>query len=145
MLPPSFDFASVFAPNTRVDFLLTWPVSDETDRQGNSLSMIGRLKPGMTVEKAQAELDVIISGLQEAHPDRWGLGAAVSPLHEKIAGSYRSAMFLLAAAAGTVMMIVCLNLSNLLLASVGSIRIDGEAVLKTVVSVSTSPFFIHVL
>jgi len=115
-LPPSFDFASVFAPNTRVDFLLHWPIADQTDRQGNTTSMIGRLKPGVTVESAQAELDVIIRGLKEADPHRWGLGAAVSGLQEKIAGSYRSAMFLLAAAAGTVLLIVCLNLSNLLLA-----------------------------
>ncbi len=106
VLPPSFDFASVFAPSTRVDFLLPWSIGDETDRQGNTTSMIGRLKPGVSAENAQAELDIIIQGLAEADPERWGLGAAVSPLHDKIAGSYRSAMFLLAAAAGTVMLIV---------------------------------------
>ncbi|MFB3111269.1 MAG: ABC transporter permease, partial [Gemmatimonadales bacterium] len=127
VLPPSFDFASTFAPNTRVDFLLPWPIADQTDRQGNTTSMIGRLKPGVTVEKAQAELDLIIRGLQEADPDRWGLGAAVSGLQEKIAGSYRSAMFLLAAGAGTVMLIVCVNLSNLLLAR-GSKRTREMAV-----------------
>ena len=116
VLPRSFNFASIFAPSTRVDFLLPWPISDETDRQGNTTSMIGRLKPGVTVESAQAELDVIVAGLQEQYPDRWGLGAAVSPLQAKIAGAYRNAMLMLAAAAGTVMLIVCVNLSNLLLA-----------------------------
>jgi predicted permease len=105
VLPRSFNFASIFAPSTRVDFLLPWPISDETDRQGNTTSMIARLKPGATVQSAQAELDVIVAGLQEQYPDRWGLGAAVSPLQAKIA-----------AAAGTVMLIVCVNLSNLLLA-----------------------------
>ena len=127
VLPPSFDFASAFAPSTRVDFLLPWPIADQTDRQGNTTSMIGRLKPGVTVENAQADLDLIIRGLQEAAPERWGLGAAVTGLQEKIAGSYRSAMFLLAAAAGTVMLIVCVNLSNLLLAK-GSNRTKEMAV-----------------
>jgi predicted permease len=127
VLPPSFDFASTFAPSTRVDFLLPWPISDETDNQGNTTSMIGRLRPGATIESAQAELDLIVQGLQEAEPNRWGLDAAVSDLREKIAGSYRSAMFLLAAAAGTVMLIVCVNLSNLLLAK-GASRTKEMAV-----------------
>jgi predicted permease len=116
VLPRSFNFASIFAPSTRVDFLLPWPISDETDRQGNTTSMIARLKPGVTVESAQAELDVIVAQLQEQFPDRWGLGATVSPLQAKIAGAYRTGMLVLAAAAGTVMLIVCVNVSNLLLA-----------------------------
>lgn len=116
ILPESFDFSSVFTPGVPVDFLLTWPISDETDNQGNTTSIIGRLKPGITVEAAQAELDNIIAGLQEADPDRWGLRATVSGLQEQIARPFRSAMLLLAAAAGVVMLIVCVNLSNMLLA-----------------------------
>lgn len=117
VLPPSFDFASTFAPGTRVDFLGTFPISDETDQQGNTLSMIGRLAAGATVTSAQADLERIIQGLEEADPDRWGLGAAVTSLQPKIAGPFRSALFLLAAAAGAMMLIVCVNLSNLLLAT----------------------------
>ena len=116
VLPPSFDFASVFTPGTEVDFLLPWPISDETDRSGNTTSIIGRLRPGMTVEAAQAELDNIVAGLQEAQPDRWGLGADVSGLQERIARPFRSALLLLAAGAASVMLIVCVNLSNMLLA-----------------------------
>jgi len=116
VLPPSFDFATIFAPSTHVDFLRPWPIADETDQTGNSLSMIGRLRPGVTIESAQAELDAIVAGLQEREPDRWGLGARVSGLQAQISGAYRTAMILLAAAAGTVMLIVCVNLSNLLLA-----------------------------
>ncbi len=127
VLPPSFDFASTFAPTTRVDFLLPWPIADETDRQGNTTSMVARLRPGVTVDNAQAELDLIVAGLEEADPDRWGLGARVNRLQEKIAGPYRAAMLLLAAAAGTVMVIVCVNLSNLLLAK-GSRRSKEIAV-----------------
>jgi predicted permease len=116
ILPASFDFASTFSPASRVDFLRPFPISDETDQWGNTLFMIGRLRPGATVESAQAELDLIVRQLQEADPGRWGLGAVVSGLQEQISGSFRSALFLLAAAAGFVMLIACANLSNLLLA-----------------------------
>ena len=116
VLPPDFDFSSIFTPGSEVDFLYPFPISDETDQWGNTLAMIGRLRPGATVQSAQAELDLIVDQLQEADPDRWGLDAAVSPLQEQISGSVRSAMLLLAAAAGAVMLIACANLSNLLLA-----------------------------
>ena len=116
VLPPHFDFSSVFTPLVDIDFLHTWPVGEETDRWGNSLFLIGRLRTGVAAEAAQAELDAIVLGLEEADPDRWGLGAAVSPLQTQIAGPFRSAMLLLAAAAGTIMLLVCVNLSNMLLA-----------------------------
>ncbi len=116
VLPPTFDFASTFAPASRVDFLRPFPICDETDGWGNTLSIIGRLKPGATVESAQADLDAITARLQEADPARWGLGTVVTGLHEKIAGDFRGAMMLLAAAAAVVLLVVCTNLSNLLLA-----------------------------
>lgn len=116
VLPASFDFASIFAPHTRIDFLGTFPIADETDRWGNTLALIGRLAPGATVASAQAELDVIIDGLERDDPERWGLGAVVTGLRDEISGPFRSAMGLLAAAALAVMLIVCVNLSNLLLA-----------------------------
>ena len=116
VLPASFDFSSVFTPTAVVDFLRPWPISDETDRWGNTTAMVGRLAPGVTVQVADAELQSIIVGLQEADPERWGLSAAVIGLQESIARPFRSGMLLLAAAAGLVMLIVCVNLSNMLLA-----------------------------
>ncbi len=116
VLPASFDFASTFSPASRVDFLRPFPISDETDQWGNTLFMIGRLRPGATIQTAQAELDLIVQQLSDADPGRWGLGAVVSGLQDQISGGFRSALFLLAAAAGSVMLIACANLSNLLLA-----------------------------
>ena len=116
VLPPGFDFASTFTPASRVDFLLPFPISDETDRRGNTLAIIGRLAPGATIEQAQAELDAIIAQLQEENPSRWGLGAVVSGLQDHIAGRFRAPMLLLAAAAALVLLIACANLSNRLLA-----------------------------
>jgi putative ABC transport system permease protein len=127
VLPPSFDFASTFTPASRVDFLTTFAISDETDRWGNTLAIIGRLRPGVTVEQAQAELDLVNAQLAAADPGRWGLGAAVSGLHEHIAGNFRGAMLVLAAAAALVLAVASANVSNLLLAR-GQARIGEMAV-----------------
>lgn len=116
VLPDGFDFAASFSPGAHVDFLRPFPISDETDRRGNTLSMIGRLAPGATVAGAQAELDTLNARLQESEPDRWGLNATVSGLQEKISSDIRDAMLVLAAAAAMVLLVACANLSNLLLA-----------------------------
>jgi putative ABC transport system permease protein len=97
-------------------------VSDETDRWGNTLAVIGRLKPGVTVQDAQRELEVINEQLRQADGRRWGLGAAVSPLQEKITGRFRSAVVVLMCAVCAVLLIACTNLSNLLLARAAARR-----------------------
>jgi predicted permease len=116
VLPESFDFSSAFAPTASVDLLLPWPISDQTDRSGNSTTMVARLAPGATVETAQAELERIMSTLSEEDHQRWGLGARTTALQERLAAPFRTGMLLLAAAAALVMSIVCVNLSNMLLA-----------------------------
>jgi predicted permease len=115
VLPPSFDFASTFAPASRVDFLGAFPVSDETDRIGNTLAIIGRLRPGATVQGAQTELDQINARLKQADPGRWGLGAVVTGLRDHVAGGFRAPLLVLAAGATLVLLVACANLSNLLL------------------------------
>lgn len=116
VLPPSFDFASIFTPTVEVDFLLPWPIADETDNWGNTTTMVARLRDGATIETAQDELESVVAALEQADPERWGLGARTSGLQERIARPFRSGLYLLAAAAGLVMLIVCVNLSNMLLA-----------------------------
>ncbi|HVS64239.1 MAG TPA: ADOP family duplicated permease [Thermoanaerobaculia bacterium] len=116
VLPASFDFAGLFAPGARVDFLRPFPITSETDRWGNTLAMIGRLAAGASAASAQAELDRVIEALEQADSERWGLGAVVSPLDQHIAGPFRTGFLLLALAAGGMVLIVSVNLSNLLLA-----------------------------
>ncbi|HUH13245.1 MAG TPA: ABC transporter permease, partial [Longimicrobiales bacterium] len=116
VLPPSFDFASLFAPGKRVDFLAPFAVSEETGSRGNTMFFIGRLRPGVSPAAAQQELDAIVAALQEEEPRRWGLAARITPLQEQVAGPVRPALLLLAAAAGTLLLIVCVNVCNLLLA-----------------------------
>jgi hypothetical protein len=63
VLPASFDFASVFAPGTPIDVFIPWPLTDNTRPAGNTMAAVGRLKPGATVESAQAEFTVLAKHL----------------------------------------------------------------------------------
>ncbi len=116
VLPASFDFGSLFAPGRQVDVFGLFPLNDGTNRIGNSLGVVGRLKPGVSVDAAQAELAVLGRTLTAAHPERNTLRPIVKPLSVHVAGHVRPALLLLAAAVGVVMLIVCANLANLQLA-----------------------------
>lgn len=116
VLPGSFDFSTVLAPGLRRDVYLPMPLTAETNRWGNSLGVIGRLRPGVTVDAARAESLSIGARLEREHPERNTLRPRISPLAEHVAGRFRSALIVLACAVGVVMLIVCANLSNLLLA-----------------------------
>ncbi len=117
VLPASFDFPSVFAPGTHVDLFTAFPLTQETNRWGNTMAMIGRLKPGVSVASAREEVSILARQLTDAHPnDRNSFGGKVSPLAEHVKGRIRLALLVLAGAVGVVMLIVCANLSNLLLA-----------------------------
>jgi predicted permease len=116
VLPESFDFATVFAPGSRFDLYFPFPLSPETNRWGNTMAMIGRLKPGVTAARAHAEVTALAPQMRREHPERNNFTGVVRPLADQISGNIRLAVIVLAGAVGMVMLIVCANLSNLLLA-----------------------------
>jgi len=116
VLPASFDFASVFAPGGHFDLYFPFPLSPETNRWGNTMAMIGRLKPGVTAAQAQTETRTLGTQLTREHPNMNGFEGYVRPLADQVNGRMRLALWVLAGAVGVVMLIVCANLSNLLLA-----------------------------
>lgn len=78
---------------------------------------IGRLKPGVTRAQAQADMDGVMAGLAETYPDaNRGNGAAIVPLKERMIGDIGSTLWMLLGAVGLVLLIACVNVSNLLLA-----------------------------
>jgi predicted permease len=115
VMPPTFDFATVFAPSSRVDLFLPYPLTEEANGRGNELAMIGRLKPGSTLQSARAEMQVLGPRIQRRDPDR-NFKPIVSALADHVSERLRPALLVLAFAVCTVMLIVCANLSNLLLA-----------------------------
>ncbi len=117
VLPASFDFASVFTPGSHIDLFFPFPLTSETNRWGNTLSIVGRLKPGVSVQSAQAEATLISGRItRDHHRERNDFGALLSLLKDHVSGRLRSALLVLSCAVGVVMLIVCANLSNLLLA-----------------------------
>jgi len=116
VLPATFDFSTVFTPGSRVDMFEPLPLSPEINRQGNTVAIIGRLKPGVSVQSAAAETAVLGKLLQQAHKERNDFEPKVSGLAQHVSGQLRPTLVVLACAVGVVMLIVCANLSNLLLA-----------------------------
>lgn len=116
VLPLEFSFSTVFEPGSRVDMLVPFPLTQATDRWGNTLAILGRLKPGTTIQQAQAEFEVINESLRRADPQRWTFGAKLTSLREHLTGRFRRGLLILLCAVGGVLLIGCTNLSNLLLA-----------------------------
>lgn len=116
VLPESFDFSTVFAPASRIDLYLPFPLTAETNRRGNILATMGRLNPGVTLESARSEFGILGARLTREHPERNDVRPKLIPLGNHVNGRLRPALFFLALAVGVVMLLVCANLSNLLLA-----------------------------
>jgi predicted permease len=120
VLPASFDFGSVFAPGSHFDLYFPFPLSQETNRWGNTMAMIGRLKPGVPADQARAEIRTLAGQITAEHPERNSFQGSVKPLSEQVGGRMRMAVWVLAGAVAMVMLIVCANLSSLLLARTAS-------------------------
>jgi len=78
---------------------------------------MGRLKPGVTVDQAQADLNRVMQNLAITYPDtNKGNGSKVGPLKERLVGDIRGTLWLLLGAVAFVLLIACVNVGNLLLA-----------------------------
>ena len=85
-------------------------------RSEHHFLVVGKLKPGVTVEQAQAEMNTISRRLEEAYPeDDKGWGAVINPLREETVGSIRPALLMMLGAVGFVLLIACANVANLVL------------------------------
>jgi predicted permease len=116
VLPASFDFASVFAPGTPIDMFIPWPLTDHTKPAGNTMAVVGKLKPGATIDGAQAEFSVLAKQLVSQHPERNPIFPRLVPLEQHVSGQVRPALVVLMCAVGVVMLIVCANVSHLQMA-----------------------------
>lgn len=86
-------------------------------RQVRMLSVVARLKDGITPDQASSEAQGIARQLAESHPDTNAtVGASLVPVHEQAVGSARPALLLLLGGVGLVLLMACVNLANMLLA-----------------------------
>jgi predicted permease len=118
VLPKTFDFGSVFSPGARVDLFVPYIMDDFRD-DGNDLALVGRLKRGVTIAQAQSETDTLFPQIYavKKHPE-YGkpYTGQVTGLKEYVSGKLRRSLIVLWCAVGLILLIVCVNLSNLLLA-----------------------------
>ncbi len=118
VMPPSFDFGSVFAPGTKMDIFVP-AIMDDMRNWGNTLLIVGRLKPGVSVGQAAAEASTLFPEFyfNKEHPQYGKVyKAQLETLKEHVSGKLRRSLEVLWWAVGAVLLIVCVNLSNLLLA-----------------------------
>lgn len=121
VMPPNFAFPP--GSNDQVELLVPFQFdpANPGNRAGHFLSVIGRLKPGVTTEQAMSEMTSLMAGWKSEARAQHLLGAPNHPvimtgLHEDVVGSARKSVWLLMAAVGFVLLIACVNVANLLLA-----------------------------
>ncbi len=118
VMPPDFKFHWLKAPRGLESeiWIPHGPPSELQDRFSHNFRVVARLKRGLTVEQAQANMDAIARGVAEREPGHEGMGAKVMGLRQKSTEDAQPALLLLSAAIGLVLLIACGNVANLLLA-----------------------------
>ncbi len=112
VMPPSFRFpaqAQLWMP-------LLVDTKSLGQRGSHWLNAIGRLKPGVTLAQAQADVAVIAANLEQQYPDtNYKVGASLVALHEALVGQSRKSLMMMLWAVALVLLIACANVANLLL------------------------------
>jgi predicted permease len=89
-------------------------------RNGEDYNILARLKPGVSVTQAQAEMDALTARLRSEHPEfyppKGGLTFSVVPLQEEVVGDVRQPLLILFGAVAVVLLIACANVTNLIMA-----------------------------
>src|SRR5215469_2766138 len=113
VMPPNIDkpyYAELWTP-------LVWDPVERSVRGEHHFSAIARLKPGVSIEEARAELSAIAARLAQQYPaDDAGWGAKVVALREETVGDIRKPLLILLGAVACVLLIACANVANLIMA-----------------------------
>lgn len=115
VMPPSFGFPD---PGVALWVPLVLTADDYQDRTNNEFYAVARLKPGVTIDAARSELELLAARSRQLYPkENANTGAVVLPLREDlVTPESRTVVFALGGAAVCILLIVCANLANLLLA-----------------------------
>jgi predicted permease len=138
IMPPNFKFPE------RDELYLPLRL-DEAPRSARNVNVVGAVKPGVSLETAQSELDAIAARLSEVYPDtNRGFGVRVLRFREsQVGGDERAISVALMAGVGFVLLIACANLANLFLVR-GAAR-QREVAVRAAIGASRSRLLAHVL
>ncbi len=109
--PPGF--ADPIAPD--VAAWIPYALASDTYEENNSLTAIGRLRNGVTLEQAQAELATLTPPMRARWPAAKKSAIVATPLREELVSSARGPLHLVFAAVGLVLLVACVNVANLAL------------------------------
>jgi putative ABC transport system permease protein len=139
ILPPVTQYpleVDVYMPTSACPFRSAQKFID--NRNARMMHAFGRVKPGITMEKARADLDVVAAGIQAEHPDvylaRDGYRIGITPLKEEMTRDFRTTLLVLLGTAGFVLLIVCASVANLTLARM--VRREREIAIRSVLGAS---------
>jgi putative ABC transport system permease protein len=117
VMPESFRFPDYGQMQVQMWTPMGWTDQERAVRGEHHSVVIARLKPGVNVKQAQAEMNTISSRLEQLYPaDDKGWGALVVPLHRDMVSDVRPALLVLLGAVAFVLLIACANVANLALA-----------------------------
>ena len=121
VLPKSFDFGAVFSPGVKIDAITPLDLYGPPRDWGNIITMIGRLKPGATLAQATGDAEAASAIMcwnlkQSASCGQYKDQVVPFPLKEYISGKLHNSLVVLWCAVGAILLIACVNLSNLMLA-----------------------------
>ena len=91
------------------------PALDPSNADNHYLTVLARLRPGITIERAQAELDAVNAAIAQKYPDASHMRASIYSLKEDIVGTSTRALTLMLGAVLLVLVLVCVNVANLML------------------------------
>ena len=121
VMPASFDYPA----GTDVWFPLQRDAGYTQGRGNNNFAVLGRLRDGVSIQQAQAQMDVVARNIADSYPDaKAGTWVALVPLHERFFGPARSNLLILAGIISLVPLVACANVASLFMARSASRRTE---------------------